>query len=325
MKQPKWKKILLVGMGLSLALLGTGCTSDEEAAVAKTVKTGEKITVKTVLQAQADFVREIGKDKVDVEAFVPPGTNFWQWAPIIAETNAMAASDMLVINGANIEERWLEQTKATIKLKNKDLVLVDPSEGIERLKLQRFMNPDAPPEEQKKERDDPFFYLDPQHAKKEVDNILAGLIKKAPDYAEEFRKNADAYKGKLDELDKKYADTLSKVKRRELVSPYPGYQYLAKRYGLSYYVPTSITYNDYPWDDPAKHAVIQEDFAKHDMKTVFFEQEAAPRVQEFLGKLGYKARILETYEGRQAVGDTYKSYIQIMEQNLGVLAEALNE
>ncbi|MCX7571079.1 zinc ABC transporter substrate-binding protein [Tumebacillus sp. DT12] len=325
--QKQIQKFAAVGLALTLALAGAGCTDAQKNTETNTkqVPSGEKVKVHTFLQAQADFAREIGQDKVEVQTMLPLGTNVWQFAPTLKETRDLESADVYVTSGGGVmEKRWADQLMAQLKLKNKDLVIVDPAKGIEMKPLLRYINPDDP-EGAKQERQDPYDYLDPVHAKTEVDNILAGLSKKAPAYAEEFKKNADAYKQKLDALDQKYKDAISKAKRKELVSPYPAYQYLAARYGLKYYVPTYIALNDFPQDQPDKIAEVQKDLATHDVKTIFFEMEAAPRVQEFVGGLGYKSGILNTYEGRLDKEVGYKSYLQMMEENLQRLEQGLNE
>jgi zinc transport system substrate-binding protein len=315
----------LAAIGLSLSLLFTaGCSEQGEKEVKKTVPEGEKVIVYTTLQAQGDFVREIGKDKVQVETFMPMGQNFWQWAPTLKDMRGLEKAHVFVRNGGGVEERWFDHTWATVKIKNEDLLIVDPSEGLESLDLLRYNNPDASEADKAKKRVDPWYYLDPQNAIKEVDAITEALSKKAPNYADEFKKNAEAYKQKLSELDQKYAETLSKVKRKEIVSPYPAYQYLAKRYGLKYYVPHSIAVNDFPQDQPDKIEQVKADFAKHDAKVIFFEADAAPRVKEFLFQLGCQAKILDPYEGKYQP-DNYKSYLQVMEENLKTLEEGLNQ
>jgi len=173
------KKAAAIGLSLTLAFTAAGCSDSNDTAVKKTVPEGEKVKVYTVLQAQGDFVREIGKDHVEVESFIPVGTNFWQWAPTLVETGKLETADVFVINGGELEKRWSDQTYATLKLKNKDLVIVDPSEGLEQLKLQRYYNPDASEDEKKKEHIDPFFYMDPVNVKSEVDKIVEGLSKKS--------------------------------------------------------------------------------------------------------------------------------------------------
>lgn len=318
------KKMAAITLGLSLALTAAGCSDSGEQAVGKTVKEGEKVVVYTTFQAQGNFAKEIGGDKVEVATFMPVGQNFWQWAPTLKEMRDLEQADVMVLNGNGVEDRWWDQTFATVKIKNEDLLVIDASEGIEELDLLRYYNPDASEEDKAKKRVDPWHYLDPQNAKKEVDTMTAALSKKAPAYAEEFKKNADAYKAKLDELDKKYADTFAKVKRKEIVSPYPAFQYLAKRYGLKYYVPTSIAINDYPMDQVNEMNAVKEDFAKHDAAVIFFEGEAAPRVQEFLFQMGYKAGILNPYEGKTDPSAA-KGYITVMEENLKILEAALNQ
>jgi zinc transport system substrate-binding protein len=323
MKQ--WLKVA-AALGLTASLLMTaGCSKGAETeSVKKTVPEGQKVKVYTTLQAQADFVREIGKDKVEVQTYLPEGTNFWQWAPTLKEVRDLYEADVFVLNGHNTEDRWLDQTKADVKLHNRELLWVDPTEGLEKLPLLKYNNPDANEQDRAKERKDPWHYLDPQNAKKEVDAIAAALAKKAPSYKEEFQKNAEEYKKKLDALDQKFADMIQKAKRKEIVSPYPAYQYFAKRYGLKYSIKNSFALNEIPWDNPPKKQEIKEDLAKHDLYAVLFEDEAAPRTQEFLGELGYKSRVFRPYEGKSSVGKNM-SYLETMEENYKVLEEVLNK
>ena len=319
----KWmKKAALIGLGMSM-LLAVGCTKDAGSEVGKAVANGDKVKIYTTLQAQADFAKAIGGDKVEVSTYMPLNTNFWQWAPTVKEVSDMESAHVFIKNGSNVEDRWWDQTYATVKLKNKDLLVIDASEGLEKDPLERYFNPDANEEDKKKPRTNPWLYLDPVSAKQEVDTILAGLVKKAPSYADEFKKNAEDYKKRLDELDQKYKSTLASVKHKEIISPYPAWHYIAKRYGLKFYVPDTIAINDYPWDDVEKQKAVLEDLKKHDATTIFFEGEAAPRVQEFLFQGGFAAAQLNPFEGKMETNP--KSYVQVMEQNLKALEAGLNK
>lgn len=309
-----------LGLGLALtATVATGCSSTE------TVSKGDKLKVYTTMAAESDFVKQIGKDHVDVVTWLPFDTNVWQWAPTLADQKNLESADIFIRNGVHVEDRWWSQTEAEMKIKNKKLLIVDASQGIEpKYKLLRFNNPDVSEEEKKKERQDPYYYLDPVNAKLEIDQIEAALEKKAPKYKDEFKQNAEAYKKQLDELDKSYKDTLANVKHKELVSPYPAYQYIAKRYGLTAYVPTTFNSNKIPWDDAPKKEELKADLAKHDLKVVFFQEEAAPRVQEFLAEFGYRCLIVDAYEGAQDP-QAYKTYLEVMKENLKQLEAGLNK
>lgn len=318
-------KTALVGMGLSV-LMATGCSFSSTEPTAKPepkkITDGQKVKVITVLAAQTDFVKEIGKDKVDVKTLLPLGVNFWQYAPTLAETKDIESADAFVINGVGVEKRWYDQVEAGIKLKSPNEPIIDPSKGIKTMKLLKYLNPDDPAEAAK-EHDDPYVYLDPQNAKQEVDTITDALCKVAPVYADEFKKNATTYKQQLDLLDKQFQDKLSNAKHKELVSPYPAYQYLAARYGLKYYVPNSFSWNKIPWDSPKDLDALKADLKKHDMKAIYFQQEAAPRVVGELGQAGYKSGILDPYEGMQDP-QKYNSYIATMQHNLAELEKGLN-
>ncbi|PWK04972.1 metal ABC transporter substrate-binding protein [Tumebacillus permanentifrigoris] len=320
----RWlNKFTYTTLGLGLALTATmiaGCSESTE-----TVSKGDKLKVYTTLAAETDFVKQIGKDHVDVVTWLPFDTNVWQWAPTLADQKNLESADIYIRNGVHVEDRWWSQTEAEMKIKNKKLLIVDASQGIEpKYKLQRLNNPDVSDEEKNKERQDPYYYLDPVNAKIEVDAIEAALEKKAPKFKDDFKKNAEDFKKQLDELDKSYQDTLSKVKHKELVSPYPAYQYMAKRYGLTYYVPTTFNSNKIPWDDQPKADALKADLAKHDFKVAFFEEEAAPRVQEFLAEFGYRSLIINPYEGAQDPA-AYKTYLEVMRENLKQLELGLNK
>ncbi|KEO81617.1 metal ABC transporter substrate-binding protein [Tumebacillus flagellatus] len=312
----RWLKSLTytaLGVGLVMTtVLTAGCDT-------ATVSSGDKVKVYTTMMAESDFVKQIGKEHVVVDTWVPNGVNVWQWAPTLADQKNLESANLFIRNGVNVEDRYWNDVETNMKEKNKGLLIVDASKGIDKLDLLEFINPDVTDEERNKPRKDPYYYLDPVNAKKEVDTIEAALEKKAPSYKEDFKKNAEEYKKRLDELDKQYRDTLSKVKHKEIVSPYPAYQYLAKEYGLKYYVPDTFTAMKFPQDDEAKGNAIKDDLAKHDIKAVFFQQEAAPRVQEFMGWMGYKSGILESYEGKQD-----KTYIETMQDNLNQLEAGLN-
>jgi zinc transport system substrate-binding protein len=320
--EKRWlKSLTLTTLGLGLAVTTvalTGCDIGTSSTIS-----GDKVKVYTTMAAEADFAKQIGKDHVDVKTWLPFDTNVWQWAPTLADQKNLESADMFIRNGVHVEDRWWSQVEAEMKLKNKKLAIVDASTGIDKLQLQRFVNPDVTDEERAKPRKDPYFYLDPVNAKKEVDTIEAALEAKAPKFKDDFKKNAEDLKQQLDDLDKQFKDMAAKAKHKEIVSPYPAFQYLAQQYGLKSYVPDTFNATKFPWDDPTKSEAIKADLAKHDLKTVFFEQDAAPRVKEFLFEMGYVAGALGTYQGGQDPTG-YKTYVETMKANLKVLDAGLN-
>lgn len=319
----RWmKSFTYTTLGLGLAVTATvsaGCSDSTS-----TVSSGDKVKIYTTMAAETDFAKQIGKDHVEVTTWLPYSTNVWQWAPTLADQKKIESADIYIRNGVHVEDRWWAQTEAEMKIKNKKLLILNASEGIDKYQLLAFLNPDVTDEEKNKTRQDPYYYLDPVNAKKEVDAIEAALEKKAPKYKDDFKKNADALRQQLDELDKSYKDTLANVAHKEIVSSYPAYQYIAKRYGLSYYVPNSFDDDRVPMDDPQASEKLLDDLKKHDLKVVFFQEEAAPKVQEYFGANGYTTAVLNPYEFSQDT-KTYKSYIEVMQENLKQLQAGLNK
>lgn len=316
------KKLAMAGLGLSMVLTA-GCTNTESSP--KEIKEGDKMVIYSSLAPQADFAKEIGKDKVEVHTMLPLGTNYLQWAPTLAEQAKLEKADMLIINGTGVEERWVDATVAQAKIKNEHLVLVDATKDLqsEGLKLLQYRNPDVTEEVRNQERIDPYFYMDPIYAKKQVDTILAAMVKKAPVYKDEFTKNAEAYKAKLDEVDKMYSDILGAVKVKEIVSAYPAWQYTAKRYGLKFTLLTELDVNDIPMEGSEEDKALQEKLKNIDSIVVYFHEQAAPRVAQYLGQHEIMAGSLRNFEGKQKE-ENYDGYIGMMKENLEKFGQGLN-
>ena len=79
---------------------------------------------------------------------------------------------------------------------------------------------------------DPHVWLSPALAIKEVRNIEAGLAKAAPQHADQFKQNADAYIAKLETLDQDFKAAVKDSKRKDFITQHAAFAYLAAEYGL---------------------------------------------------------------------------------------------
>ena len=98
---------------------------------AQDIKAKEKIGVVTTLFPIYDFVKQIGKDKVDASLLLPPGTEPHSFEPKPADIVRINHADVFIYTGRYMEP-WAE---GIIKgVSNKNLLVVDASNGIEILK-----------------------------------------------------------------------------------------------------------------------------------------------------------------------------------------------
>ncbi|MED4954900.1 metal ABC transporter substrate-binding protein [Paenibacillus macerans] len=172
---------------------------------------------------------------------------------------------------------------------------------------------------------DPHVWLSPALAIQEVRNIEKGLSAAAPQYADQFKANADAYAAELEALDKEFAETLKNGKRKDFITQHAAFGYLAKQYGLTQVPIAGLL----PEQEPSASQMAEiVQFAKeHNVKTIFFETLVSSKVADTIAsEIGAKSAVLNPIEGLTEE-DLAKGldYIGVMRQNLQALKAALNE
>lgn len=172
---------------------------------------------------------------------------------------------------------------------------------------------------------DPHVWLSPALAVKEVRNIEAGLAQAAPEHAEQFKQNADAYIAQLESLDQDFKAAVTDSKRKDFITQHAAFGYLAQEYGLQQVPIAGLS----PEQEPSAAQMASViDFAKeHQVKTIFFETLVSSKVSETIAsEVGAKTAVLNPIEGLTeeeiAAG---MDYISVMRKNLEALELALNE
>ncbi|WP_339307958.1 zinc ABC transporter substrate-binding protein [Paenibacillus sp. FSL R5-0519] len=172
---------------------------------------------------------------------------------------------------------------------------------------------------------DPHVWLSPALAVKEVRNIEAGLAQAAPEHAEQFKKNADAYVAQLEALDQDFKEAVADSKRKDFITQHAAFGYLAQEYGLQQVPIAGLS----PEQEPSAAQMASViDFAKeHQVKTIFFETLVSSKVSETIAsEVGAKTAVLNPIEGlTEKEIASGMDYISVMRQNLEALKLALNE
>ncbi len=321
------KAIVLWGLILLIISL-TGCsgTSDQEA----TGPVGDDVLVYATIYPVCDFATQVCGDKARVLQLVPDGVEPHDWEPSPKDMVNLQRADVIIYNGAGMET-WVQ--KVLNNLKKEGPVPVDCSSGIELLHVDTHLNTDAyaPGEDANSQNDghmhdpstDPHIWLDPHNASLMVDNILQGMQKADPDNAAYYSDNARQYQERLNDLDKKYAETLDGATVRKFIVSHAAFGYLAHRYNLEQVAIRGISPDADP--SPARMTEIIDTAQQAGVKYIFFESLVSPRVSEVIAReAGAETLVLNplggiTPEERQAG----KDYLIVMEENLKHLSQAL--
>lgn len=269
-------------------------------------KQTNKITVTASYYPLYDFVKNIGKNKVEVVNITPAGSEPHDFEPSAKQLAFAYNSNVFIYNGAYLEP-WADDF-----LKDYKNTTVKSSNNISLIKLEENSN-----------LYDPHFWLDPVAAIKIVDNILAGLIKASPENESYFTNNANAYKDKLTTLDKSFKEGLSSCQTDTAITSHEAFSYLSKQYKINLVSISGIDPSVEP--DASKLAEISDLVKSKGIKYIFFESLVSPKLAETIAsETGAKTAVLDPIEGfseeDQQKGD---DYINVQQRNLQNLKTAL--
>lgn len=260
-----------------------------------------------------DFARNIIGDKGNVSLLVPMGVDVHSFEPTPSTIHDVSTANVLVYNGAGLET-WIDNVVSSAN--NPNLVRVDTSAGIPTINI--------PTEWQKGGRAiDPHIWLDPVLAKRQVDNILNGLIRADPANTAYFTSNAQLYQSRLDSLNQAIIDSVSNRKTNCFVTFHTAFGYFAKRYNL-----TQIAVFG-PFQDSPSASDIQsviDNIHRYKLCYVGYESLENQAIPQSIHDNTHAQLVpMNPIEGltpaEQAGGDTY---LTLMNQNLTNISLALN-
>lgn len=196
--------VLVLVAALALMTFTTSCTPAEE--------TG-KIGVIVTIAPLADFVENVGGEKVQVTIMVPPGADPHTYEPTPRQMVAVSEAEMYIKVGSGVEFEltWLDD----IIEQNPDMLVADCSQGIELMGT------------------DPHIWNSPVNAKVMVESICEGLIQVDPDNEDYYTERKDDYLTQLNILDGYIHYKLDGFTNRNFMIYHPAFGYFANEYGLT--------------------------------------------------------------------------------------------
>jgi zinc/manganese transport system substrate-binding protein len=187
-----------------------------------------KLPVVATMTILADFVREIGGERVDVTSIVGPNGDAHVYDPSPADSRRVAAAKLVVENGLGLEG-WISRLA---KASGTRARIVVATTGV------------AP----RKDADahggiDPHAWQSVANAKIYVANIRDALIAVDPEGGAGYETRAQDYIARLDALDREVRDAVAKIPpdRRRIVTTHDAFGYFADAYGLAFVAPAGFS------------------------------------------------------------------------------------
>ena len=262
--------LILLASGL---LAGCGSGGDNGATASGGAASGATLQVVATTPVVADFVRNVGGDRVAVAQVVKPGVDPHDYEPSPADVQAVADADVVVESGVGLEA-WLADTVSAAGF---DGPVVDTSAKVT---IRKGNGEDEQAE------GDPHVWHDPRNAKVMVRAIADALGAADADGRATYDRNAAAYSAQLDALDTANRTKIGSIPaaERKLVTNHDAFGYYCARYGLTFVgsvIPSFDTSAELSGSDLAD---LVAKIRETGVKAVFSESSLPPKTAQTVAR-----------------------------------------
>ena len=271
----------------------------------------EKLKVVATFSILADFVKNVGGERVAVSALVGPNGDAHVYQPTPGDAKTLAAAQVVITNGLGFEG-WINRL---VKASGTKAPMIVATRGIKPRKAEDdHGHGDA----------DPHAWQSVANAKRYVENIRDALVAADPAAKDVYEANAAAYAAKLDALDAEVKAAIEKIPadRRRIITTHDAFGYFAAAYGVTFIAPQGVsTEAEVSARDVAR---IITQIRKQKIPAVFLENVTDKRLLERIGAES-GARIGGTLYSDALTDEkgAAPTYLDMMRHNVKQLAAAL--
>ena len=295
----------------------------------------KRVKVVTTIFPEYDWVKEIAGDEVsnmDLTMLLDNGVDLHSYQPTADDIMKISDCDLFIYVGGE-SDAWVED--ALKEAVNKDMKVINlldvlgssvkEEEVVEGMEAEEEEAKDGAEEEAEY---DEHVWLSLRNAKVLCKAIADDLTEIDTENANTYQENEKAYADKLDELDKKYQETVDSASQKTLLfgDRFP-FRYMVDDYGLSYYA----AFVGCSAETEASFETITFLAGKTDelgLKNIMTIEKSDQKIAKtIIENTKEKNQGILTLDSMQSTtsDDAKKgaTYFSIMENNLNVLQEAL--
>lgn len=272
-----------------------------------------KIKVVTTFYPLAYLAEAIGGEKIIVRSLMPYNVDPHHWQPSPSDILEIEKADIIVFNGAGLDDWIKSEILSLINLSSK--LIVDTTEGLQLIEL----NEENCSHHNEKHRTDPHTWLSPYMALKQSEKILLALMEKDPNNKNYYQDRFENLKERLEALDGRYQRELSNKTKDIIVVTHEAFGYLAKRYGFKQMGIIGITAEEEPSISVIKN--ILEIIKEHDIRIIYIDAMYPKSYADIIKRELRDIEIVKLYLGLGPLDG--KDYLQQLEENLNALKMGL--
>lgn len=278
----------------------------------------QKLRVVTTVSPVTNIAWNIAGDLVEITGIVPEGVNSHTFEPAPSDARLLANADLIFVNGLKLEEPTLELAEAN-KQAGAEIVLLGDQTVAPGEYLYDFSFP------REGGSPNPHLWPNPILALRYAEIMRDALGKADPANATAYAANYDAFKARIEILDKAIQATVDSIPadNRKLLTYHDSWAYFAPRYGMQ--LIGAIQPSDFAEPSARDVAAIIEQIRSEKVPAIFgSEVFASPVLEQIARETGatYVDNLRDDdLPGRP--GEANHSYVGLMVENLRVMAEAL--
>ncbi|MBM7485620.1 MULTISPECIES: metal ABC transporter substrate-binding protein [Bradyrhizobium] len=275
--------------------------------IASPLHAAEQLKVVASFSILADFVRNVGGDRINLTTLVGADSDVHVYAPAPSDAKRIADAKLVIVNGLGLEG-WLPRLVQSSGSKAQVVIV---SAGIAPLKLGSAA--------------DPHGWQSVPNAKIYVTDIANALAAVDPDDAEFFRAQAKAYLEKLETLDREVREAVAKIpqERRKVISTHDAFGYFAAEYGVQFIAPLGVSTETEP--SARDIATIIGQIKAQKIPAVFLENISDDRlIRRIAAETGSKVGGTLISDGLTGEKGPAPTYIDMVRHNIKALTSALD-
>ncbi len=275
----------------------------------------KKINVVTTVAPITNIVQNVGAGYINVTGIVPDGTDSHTFEPIPTDAKILAAADIIVVNGLDLELPTVKLAEKVKKAKTPILRLGDRT-----LRKEDWRYDFSFPREHG--HPNPHLWPNIVLAMRYAEIIRDSLIALDPVHKEGYIANTAAYLAKLQKLDKVIFSCVKSIpeKNRKLVTYHDSFAYFAPRYGMK--VIAAIQPSDFAEPSPREVIRIIRQIKKEKVPAIFGSEVFPSKTMEQIAReTGVK--FIDQVSDDELPAPPKNSFIGMMANNMGIMTEAL--
>ena len=194
--------------------------------LAPEARSSDKLSVFVSIVPQRYFVRQIGKELVDVHAMVPPGADPHTYEPKPRQMVSLATAKLYFAIGIEFETARLKKILST----NPQIKVVHTDEGIQKISMTEDTHHSG--DQHDRSGLDPHIWLSPPLVMMQARTILNALQEVDPANRSKYEANYKAFMAELVDLDADLKKIFEGRQGLRFMVFHPSWGYFARSYGL---------------------------------------------------------------------------------------------